>query len=116
MKPEWLNQSDYDAAPATLQVRELRVSARKRAKGKTLVTTIACPKSYRKGELKALYKDRCRVELNFRFIKTTQGMDVLGCRTPEIIKKGDLGLLPISLQPDSHTDGPGGRAGRLLAY
>lgn len=87
IKPDWLNQSEYDAAPATVQVRELRVSPRKGVKGKTLVTTMSCPKAYKKGELKALYKDRWHVELNFRYIKTTLGMDVLSCRTPEMIQK-----------------------------
>lgn len=87
VKPDWLSQSDYDAAPESLCVRELRFSPRRGVKGKTLVTTLCCPKSYKKAELKRLYKDRWQVELNFRHIKTTLGMDVLSCRTPEMVEK-----------------------------
>lgn len=86
-KPDWLSQSDYDAAPASLQVRELRLSPRKGKKGKTIVTTLSSSKHYRKSDLKALYKDRWQVELNFRHIKTTLGMDVLSCHTPEMVGK-----------------------------
>lgn len=87
IKPDWLSQSDYDAAPDSLCVRELRFSPRKGIKGKTLVTTLCCAKRYKKADLKALYKDRWQVELNFRHIKTTLGMDVLSCKTPEMVEK-----------------------------
>ena len=87
VKPDWLSQSDYDEAPDTVCVRELRVSERKGVPGKTLVTTMCCPKSYKRVQLKALYRERWHVELNFRHIKTTLGMDVLSCRTPEMIGK-----------------------------
>ena len=87
VKPDWLSQSDYDAAPDNLSVRELRVSKGKGAKGKILVTTLCCPKRYKKADLKKLYQQRWHVELNFRHIKTTLGMDVLSCHTPEMIAK-----------------------------
>ena len=87
VKPDWLPQADYDAAPQTLVVRELRCNAGKGNKGKTLVTTMCCPKRYKKGELKQLYKQRWQIEINFRHIKTTLGMDVLSCKTPEMVEK-----------------------------
>jgi len=87
VKPEWLTQNDYDEAPETLCVRELRFSVCKGKKGKTLVSTMCCPKADKKAALKQLYKQRWHVELNFRHIKTTLGMDVLSCRTPEMIGK-----------------------------
>ena len=34
-----------------------------------------------------LYRQRWDVELFFRDIKTTMGMDVLRCRTPDLVKK-----------------------------
>ena len=37
-KPDWMTQADYDQAPATLMARERRTG------GKTLVTTLRCPK------------------------------------------------------------------------
>ena len=45
------------------------------------------PKRYKKGELKKLYKQRWQIEINFRHIKTTLGMDVLSCKTPEMVEK-----------------------------
>jgi len=87
VKPDWLSQADYDTAPETLRVREFRCKAGKGNKGKTLVTTMCCPKRYKKGELKELYKQRWQIEINFRHIKTTLGMDVLSCKTPEMVEK-----------------------------
>ena len=43
-RPFWMSSIDYDQAPNTLQVREFRVG------GKTLVTTLLCPKQTSKKE------------------------------------------------------------------
>lgn len=87
IKPGWLSQLDYDAAPDSVCVREFRFSLGKGVKGKTFVTTLGCAKRYKKADLKALYKDRWHVEINFRHIKTTLGMDVLSCKTPAMVEK-----------------------------
>lgn len=86
-KPDWLTQAEYEAAPQKLQVRELRFSLSKAGKAKTLISTLRCSKTYKKSELKKLYKDRWQVELNLRDIKTTLGMDVLSCHTPQMVRK-----------------------------
>lgn len=80
-KPDWMSQADYARAPATLTVREFR------AGGKTLVTTMLCPKAAPKGELKALYRRRWTAELDLRNIKTTLGMNTLRCKSPEMVRK-----------------------------
>jgi hypothetical protein len=80
-KPDWMAQAHYDAAPATLEVRELRTG------GKVLVTTLLCPKQTSKAELKALYRSRWHVELDLRNIKSTLGMDRLSCMTPAMALK-----------------------------
>lgn len=80
-KPEWMDQEEYDQSPESLAVRELRVA------GKTLVTTILSPAEASKATLGSLYKDRWHVELDIRHIKTTLGMEVLRCKTPEMVKK-----------------------------
>ena len=88
VKPDWLSQAEYDEAPETLCVREFRCKGGKNGKKtKTLVTTMCCPKQYKKSELKQLYKQRWQIEINFRHIKTTLGMDVLSCKTPEMVEK-----------------------------
>jgi hypothetical protein len=80
-KPDWMSQAEYDAAPATLKVREFR------AGGKIMVTTFLCPKQAPKAVLKALYRRRWNVELDLRNIKTTLGMETLRCKTPEMAIK-----------------------------
>ena len=81
IKPGWMSWADYDQAPDTLTVRELRVH------GKTLVTTLLCPKQTPKCALRSLYKSRWQVELDLRNIKTTLGMEMLGCKTPAMAIK-----------------------------
>ena len=81
IKPDWMTQAVYDAAPATLTVRELR------AGGRTLVTTLLDPKQTSKAEVKQLYQGRWHVELDLRNIKTTLGMEHLGCCTPAMAVK-----------------------------
>lgn len=80
-KPEWMAQEDYEQAPEHLMVRELR------AGGKTLVTTMLCPKQTDKAAVKSLFKNRWNVELDLRNIKTTLGMEHLSCQTPEMAVK-----------------------------
>jgi hypothetical protein len=81
MKPDWMSAAAYAQAPATLTVRELRTG------GKTLVTTLLCPKHTDKAALKALYRSRWHVELDLRNIKTTLGMERLSCQTPAMAIK-----------------------------
>lgn len=81
IKPDWMAQADYDQAPDTLKVRELH------AGGKSLVTTLLCPKQTSKPALKALYRDRWHVELDLRTIKTTLGLEMLSCKTPGMAEK-----------------------------
>lgn len=80
-KPDWMTQADYDQAPATLMARELRTG------GKTLVTTLLCPKDTHKSALKALFRSRWQVELDLRNIKSTLGMERLSCQTPTMAIK-----------------------------
>lgn len=80
-RPDWMSLSDYEQAPDTLTVRELRVH------NKTLTTTLLCPKQTPKAALGALYKSRWHVELDLRAIKTTLGMETLSCKTPAMAIK-----------------------------
>lgn len=52
-----------------------------------LVTTLLDEKKYSDAALAALYRRRWNVELCFRDIKTTLGLDVLRCRTPALVEK-----------------------------
>jgi len=81
MKPDWMSQADYEQAPQSLTVRELRTG------GKTLVTTLLCPKHTSKAAFKSLYRSRWHIELDLRNIKTTLGMEQLSCQTPAMVIK-----------------------------
>ena len=80
-QPFWMSDAEYAQAPNTVQVRECR------AGGKILVTTLLCNKQTSKDELKKLYRERWHVELDFRNIKTTLGMEMVSCKTPEMVQK-----------------------------
>jgi len=80
-KPNWMTQQDYDNAPNKLTLRELKV------KGKVLITTLVSAKIFSKRELGILYQKRWHVEVDLRNIKTTLGMEILSCKTPDMIEK-----------------------------
>ena len=74
-------QEYYDSVPDKLIIRELKIT------GKVLITTLLSAKDVSKPELKALYKKRWQIEVDFRNIKTTMGMETLSCKTPEMNEK-----------------------------
>ena len=79
-KPEWMSAQQYADFPAELIVREVKVD------GQVLVTTLTDHK-IRKGEIDQLYARRWNVELDLRNIKTTLGVEVLRCLTPQMVEK-----------------------------
>lgn len=80
-KPDWMTQDAYECAPKTLTIREVNVN------GKILITTFLSTQEATRDELKVLYKQRWSIEVDFRNLKTTMGMDVLSCKTPDMIEK-----------------------------
>jgi len=64
-----------------LKVRELKIGR------KILVTTLLSSKETSKVALKKLYKDRWHIEVDFRNIKTTMGMETLSCHTASMVDK-----------------------------
>jgi hypothetical protein len=79
--PYWMDDAQYRAAPDTITVRELKAGR------KILVTTLTCPKTHPKDQLKTLYQSRWHVELDLRHIKETMGMNILSGKTPEMTRK-----------------------------
>ena len=80
-KPEWMTQDAYDAYAETIQVREFKVG------GNVYVTTFLDEKQYLKNKLAAIYKRRWDVEIDLRSIKDVMKMDMLVCKTPDMVKK-----------------------------
>jgi hypothetical protein len=89
-RPKGCTQEQYDALPASMILRHVRltVSSRgHRTQTITLVTTLLDPVAYPLPQLGELYLQRWSVELHFREIKITLGMDVLRCQTPAMVEK-----------------------------
>jgi len=76
--------------PEELILRQIKVSVKYpgfRTQKFYIVTTLLDAAQYPAEELAELYFRRWDVELFFRDIKTTMGMDILRCKTPEMIRK-----------------------------
>jgi len=80
-RPEWMSEELYNKLPKSIKVREMKVG------GKILVTTILAKKEALKNELGKLYKMRWNVEVDLKYIKQILKMDVLRCKTPEMVRK-----------------------------
>ena len=89
-RPSWLSASAYADLPPTLVVRELRYTIANRGcrtRVVTRATTLLDPVAYPASALAELYGQRWQIELNFRHLKQTMGMDVLHCQTVEGVQK-----------------------------
>jgi hypothetical protein len=89
-KPKWMDDAAFATLPETLLVRELRFVTPQRAHRTrviTLVTTLLDPVAYPAADLAQLYLSRWQIEVNFRHLKTTMGMEVLHCKTVEGVLK-----------------------------
>ncbi len=86
----WMSRKAFAAMPRVLLMRELRVRVEKRGfrtKDIVVVTTLLDAEAYPRDELAALYRDRWNAELDIRSIKQTLRMDVLRCKTPDLVRK-----------------------------
>ena len=80
-RPAWMDAATYATMPEMLGMREVRVG------GWTLVTTLADAKEVSKLELLELYRARWQIELDLRSIKTVMQMEVLRCKSPQMVCK-----------------------------
>jgi len=89
-RARWLSQEQWDALPETYVVREITVHATVpgfRTQNLTIVTTLRDHKAYPAQEIADLYRRRWAIELYFRDIKIAMGVDVLRCKTPQMLEK-----------------------------
>jgi hypothetical protein len=80
----------WEELPEALILRQIKVTVPCpgfRTQQFYVITTLLDAVQYPAAELADLYFQRWDVELFFRDIKTTMGMDVLRCQTPEMIRK-----------------------------
>jgi len=81
---------EFAALPQSLTLRMIRlhVAAKGfRTRSVVLVTTLLDPQLYPADGLRELYGERWSVELHFHQIKTMLAMDVLRCKSPELIAR-----------------------------
>lgn len=80
-RPVWMSKEAYASMPESLVMREVR------AGGWTLVSTLLDAQQVSKQELLELYCRRWQVELDLRAIKVVMQMDVLRCKSPDMVRK-----------------------------
>jgi hypothetical protein len=86
----WMGREAFAALPRSIAMRELRVRVDKRGfrtKVFVVVTSLLDAEAYPPRELAGLYRQRWHAELDIRSIKQTLKMDVLRCKTPEMVRK-----------------------------
>ena len=89
-RPRYLSKAIWKRIPAELSVRVVRFTLAVpgfRVQSVTLVTTLLDPVAYPAQELARLYARRWQIELWFRDVKTSMGMEVLRCKSPRMAHK-----------------------------
>jgi hypothetical protein len=90
VRPDWMDEETYAQIPCKLGVRELRVTVEQpgfRINELVLVTTLLDAEGYPREEVANLFLERWNIELDLRSIKCVLQMDVLRCKTPEMVTK-----------------------------
>ena len=89
-KPHSIDQETYDTLPDVLMVRETRAKVQQpgfRTRTIIVVTTLLDADEISRDDLAELYFARWNAELDLRSLKETMQMDILRCKTPELVRK-----------------------------
>jgi hypothetical protein len=89
-RPGYLSQTIWKGIAQELTVRVVRFTLSVpgfRARSVTLVTTLLDARAFPPQALAGLYVRRWRIELWFRDIKTSMGMERLRCKSPQMVHK-----------------------------
>jgi hypothetical protein len=89
-RPRWMDKETYRQVDEELTVREVRIRVCRRGwrvEELLVVTTLLDDALVSKEELARIYRERWNAEVDLRSIKTTMQMDVLRCKTPEMVRK-----------------------------
>lgn len=87
-RPDWMDRQTYLRLPAELSIREVRVRVGRRGfrtRVLVLATTLTDP-SFGADDPADLYRARWQAELDLGSVKVTLGMDVLRCKSPEVVR------------------------------
>lgn len=89
-KPRSIDQETYNSLPDFLTVRETQVHVEQpgfRTQSIVIVTTLLDAEEITQSDLAGLYRARWNAELDLRSLKQTMQMDVLRCKSPELVRK-----------------------------
>jgi hypothetical protein len=89
-RPDWMDEATYGEVPERMEVRVVRIQVAMRGfrtRVLDLVTTLLDSDIYSKKDLGNLYRRRWEAELHLRSIKVVLGLDVLRCKSPELVRK-----------------------------
>jgi hypothetical protein len=89
-RPRWMDQESYDALPETLTIREMRTLVTEpgfRVDELVVATTLTDAALYASADVLDLYHERWHAELDIEAIKQTLKMDILRCKSPEMVRK-----------------------------
>jgi len=89
-KPRSADTAHYNALPEFLAIRETRVHVKQagfRSRTIIVVTTLLDSDEVSKEDLASLYRARWNNELDLRSLKRTMQMEILRCKTPELVRK-----------------------------
>jgi hypothetical protein len=121
-RPDWMDQETYERMPLSIRVREIHVQVAQpgfRVEALVVVTTLLDAEEYTHDDVAELYHRRWLVELDIRALKTTLGLDVLRCKTPEMVRREIwTGLLAYNLirQNLLHAALASGKSPRQLSF
>lgn len=90
MCPKWLEKAQWRSMPREMIVRQIDLSVNVpgfRTQKIVIVTTLLDSKKHRALDFTDLYRKRWLAELFLRDIKISIGMDVLKCKTPQMVLK-----------------------------
>jgi hypothetical protein len=88
-RPFWMSERIYRQMPDTLLMREFEIEIENRKGGtqRAIVVSTITDATVPQKELSDLYWRRWHCELDIRSIKHSLQMDVLRCKTPEMVRK-----------------------------
>jgi hypothetical protein len=89
-KPRSIDTKTYNSLPDFLLVRECLIRVEQpgfRVRTVVVATTLLDPVEFTKDDLAQLYRARWNAELDLRSLKQTLQMDILRCKTPELVRK-----------------------------
>ena len=89
-QPDWMDDETYARMPPSISVREVQVRVDQpgfRIDSFVVVTTLTDAETYTAEDIGELFRKRWLAELDIRAIKSTLGIDILRCQTPEMVRK-----------------------------